>query len=438
MRYNAQLFFFCSLVHRLSEENDAKRRGVLQLVDKWDATQGRCPVRATAVELWHSNVVDALQRRHRALERRIRRFEADASAAEESSKKSGEKSKLRDALLSAEHFVASSPTASRASQVDASAERRRSLANEKLSVLHMSRDSVEGDVDVEKMMERRRQAQIEADAVVKKEKERRAAEEKERAIENEAAALGLPRLIAIRGEARPRAVLVRCHVSSLSLNSHYLLETEDSLFHFKGPKADVTKLKIAVRAIAALRKERLKKIKVVSMKKYDEDIPEFWSAVQGVPGDVKEEQTRESDWESVYDSSTRFYRADKDVGLLPERDLAATDLESSSSFVVVTSSEFYIWFGKNVGLNQRKVTEQKAVEDIGWECDKWVRLVIVQEGKEPFLFQEKFSSWELQVDVQNSTPTTARKKVSEVSGILLMFFCFCCFFDDFRRPKLQR
>ena len=102
----------------------------------------------------------------------------------------------------------------------------------------------------------------------------------ERAIENEPLQLGLPRLIAIRGEARPRAVLVRCHVSSLSLSGHFLLETADrfffvffyifsshsfflfsSLFHFKGPKADVGKLKYAVRAIAALRKERLKKIK---------------------------------------------------------------------------------------------------------------------------------------------------------------------------------
>ncbi len=49
----------------------------------------------------------------------------------------------------------------------------------------------------------------------------------ERAIENEAATLGLPRLMAIRGEARPRTVLVRCHVSSLSLSGHFLLETAD-------------------------------------------------------------------------------------------------------------------------------------------------------------------------------------------------------------------
>ena len=39
-------------------------------------------------------------------------------------------------------------------------------------------------------------------ALVKKEKERRAAEEKELAIQNEAVILGLPRLIAIRGDVR--------------------------------------------------------------------------------------------------------------------------------------------------------------------------------------------------------------------------------------------
>ncbi len=60
-----------------------------------------------------------------------------------------------------------------------------------------------------------------------------------------------------------------------------------SLYHYKGPRADVSKLKWAVRAIAALRKERLKKIKVVSMKRHDEDLPEFWQALQGAPADVK-------------------------------------------------------------------------------------------------------------------------------------------------------
>ena len=65
------------------------------------------------------------------------------------------------------------------------------------------------DIDVEELMERRRKAQIEADAVLKQEKEKRVAEERERQIANEVAELGLPRLIAIRGEERPRAVQVR-------------------------------------------------------------------------------------------------------------------------------------------------------------------------------------------------------------------------------------
>ena len=48
-------------------------------------------------------------------------------------------------------------------------------------------------------------------------------------------------------QARPRAVLAKCHVSSLNLTGHFILETEDSLFHYKGPKADVSKLKFAVK-----------------------------------------------------------------------------------------------------------------------------------------------------------------------------------------------
>jgi hypothetical protein len=278
-------------------------------------------------------------------------------------------------------------------------------------------------VDVEVMMERRRQAQIEAEALIKKEKERRALEEKERAIQNEAAELGLPRLIAIRGAVRPRAVMVECKTASLNLNCHFILETENHMFHFKPPKADIMKLKFAVKTIANLRKERLRKIKVVSMKKYDEDQPEFWAALGGGgPADVKELEQKESDWESLYESQTRFYRSDKDVGLLPENDLQSTDLDSASSFVVVAPGEFYIWFGKNVGLNQKKTTEQKAVEDIGWECERWVRLHIVTEGKEPYLFQEKFQSFELAQEVANSTPTTARKKVSEAQIMKMLAF----------------
>lgn len=80
---------------------------------------------------------------------------------------------------------------------------------------------------------------------------------------------------------------------------------------------------------------------------------------------------------------------------MPEPELSALVLDDKSScFVVVAKGEFYLWFGHNVGLNQRRTTEAKAIEDLGWECDKWVRLVIVQQGKEPYLFQEKFPSWE--------------------------------------------
>ena len=108
--------------------------------------------------------------------------------------------------------------------------------------------------------------------------------------------------------------------------------------------------------------------------------------------------------------------------MLPEPGFQSTDLDSSSSIVFVAPGEFYIWFGKNVGLNQRKSTELKALEDIGWECDKWVRLQVIAEGAEPFLFQEKFQSWELHLDVQNSTPITARKKVSEAQIMRMLEF----------------
>ena len=66
--------------------------------------------------------------------------------------------------------------------------------------------------------------------------------------------------------------------------------------------------------------------------------------------------------ETSYEAQSRFYRSDKDVGLLPETELLSTDLDSSSAFVFVAPGEFYIWFGNNVGLNQRKTTEAKAVE----------------------------------------------------------------------------
>lgn len=168
------------------------------------------------------------------------------------------------------------------------------------------------------------------------EKARRAALDKEAALEGEATRLGLPRLIAIRGEVRPRAVLVAPRVSSLCHQLHYVLETETHLFHWKPPRADISKLKFAVKTVARLRKvtllsshhitslslspltsrlgsqERLRKIKVVSMK-HDDDQPLFWEALGGgVAADVREEEdTRERDWEHRYDSATRFYRFDK-------------------------------------------------------------------------------------------------------------------------------
>lgn len=51
----------------------------------------------------------------------------------------------------------------------------------------------------------------------------------------------------------------------------------------------------------------------------------------------EKEPAKESDWESLYESSTRFYRSDKDVGLLPETDLQVTELESSRFVFVVVS-----------------------------------------------------------------------------------------------------
>ncbi len=99
-------------------------------------------------------------------------------------------------------------------------------------------------------------------------------------MQNEAVSLGLPRLIAIKGQTRPRAVLQECKVASLNLHNHFILETENSLFHWKGPKggvgetqrvgcvvggllcidacsrwtADISKLKFAVGTISKLRK----------------------------------------------------------------------------------------------------------------------------------------------------------------------------------------
>jgi hypothetical protein len=76
-----------------------------------------------------------------------------------------------------------SPSVSRTSE-------RRSLLSEKQTLLAQSSSpagerkksssQAEAEADVEKMMERRRQAQIEAETLMKKEKERRAAEEKAR------------------------------------------------------------------------------------------------------------------------------------------------------------------------------------------------------------------------------------------------------------------
>lgn len=89
----------------MTEENDKRKDALMQEISRWDSSAGRCPVRETSVDLWHSNIVDALQRRKRALERKIRRFDAEAKEAEESSKKSEQKNKLKEALLSAEQYV---------------------------------------------------------------------------------------------------------------------------------------------------------------------------------------------------------------------------------------------------------------------------------------------------------------------------------------------
>lgn len=126
-------------------------------------------------------------------------------------------------------------------------------------------------------------------------------------------------------------MLLECKVSSLNMSNHFILETADSLFHWKGPKADITKLKFAVMAIARLRKERLRKVKVVSMKvsqtkivvclfvvfplallvskaciQPDDTSPEFWNALGGTLADVSTEPVRETDWERIYESSARF------------------------------------------------------------------------------------------------------------------------------------
>jgi hypothetical protein len=87
--------------------------------------------------------------------------------------------------------------------------------------------------------------------------------------------------------------------------------------------------------------------------------------------------------------------------------------------------------------NQRRVTEQSASEELGWECEGWVRPVIVSEGKESFLFQEKFAHWEVQQDVQNSTPTTARKKVSEVTLSANVFRKHANFFVFYFRQRFS-
>lgn len=373
-----------------------------------------------------------MERRRAREEREARQAEQEAKVEEERLKKEEDKEKQRQLVGSAlaafsgsglSRSSTSTAATGASSSTDAQeafeqAERDRRHARERLlaearSSSHQSMDPE----DVEAMMARRRKAQIEAEALKKADAEKRAAEERELAIANEPVARGLPRLIAIKGHNRPRAVLVECSIKSLNMQNHFILETADSIFHWKGPKADISKLKYAVASIAKLRKERLRKVKVVSMKP-DEAQPEFWGALGATSHkDVPErtDEPREQEWESTYDASCRFYRSDKDVGLLPEPELNPLCLsESSSAFVLVTQSEFYLWFGNAVGLNQRKLTESKAIEDLAWECERWVRPQVVLQGKEPHLFQEKFPNWETAADANTSTPSTQRKKVGEI------------------------
>lgn len=87
-------------------------------------------------------------------------------------------------------------------------------------------------------------------------------------------------------------------------------------------KADVTKLKFAIGTIAKLRKERLRKVKVVSMKvsfvgtvcamgsappsQPDDATPEFWHALGASgPADVPADVPNEKEWEALYDAQCR-------------------------------------------------------------------------------------------------------------------------------------
>ena len=254
----------------VNEENDSRKSVVSKAIDGWDSESGRCPVRATSVTLWSSTVDDALTRRKRNLERKIRRLELESGVEQKAAEDAQRMSQIKQGLESAEKFANSilSSSISSNSSANENPDLRRVALEEKHRLLSRNSGSAEG-MDVEELMQRRRLAQVEAEKIMKKERERRIEEEKNFAIQNEAINLGLPRLIAIRGHVRPRAVVVACKTASLNLNSHFVLESEDFIFHFKPPKADIMKLKFAVKTIAALRKERQKKVKVISMKKYN-------------------------------------------------------------------------------------------------------------------------------------------------------------------------
>ena len=230
-------------------------------------------------------------------------------------------------------------------------------------------------------------------AKIKAERERR------EQIDSEMKRLQVPRLMAIKGVRRLRPVVMQLDAASLSQRDHFLLETEDHLYHYKGEFAPFTsqRTRAVERAQEALQKERMVKLTLVSVKPDDVKEKAFWTALNGNKNSVGP-GVGDNMWELKYNQVLKLYRYDAEVGLLPEGEVSCNLLEKKSIFVLAAPGELYVWYGKETGLLRRNQAKAQAVQVYnakgdGETTNKWVQIREIRQGAEDYLFRQKFPDW---------------------------------------------
>lgn len=214
------------------------------------------------------------------------------------------------------------------------------------------------------------------------------------------------RLIQCKGRKRAWVREVEVSYKSLNEGDAFVLDCNDIIYVWHGPKANqIEKAKASAVGIIIRDHERSRHATVVTIDKNTTgpDVDKFWEQLGGKgPIAPADEGGNDEEFEKQQTETLKLYHVEMNengipkpvIVIQPEKKLLMDMLIDTETYVLDCGNEVYAWYGRECGEEARHALKDAAKEVYkSIPRPEWVPLIMVGQGGEPLLFRERFADW---------------------------------------------